>query len=233
MYLDNKYTKWYFSIIDRAVARKFKNKKQAKSELGYVETHHIIPRSLGGDDHKSNLVFLSGREHFICHLLLTKMTFGEQKYSMVFAIQNFITRCKGRSEYYKVSSRSYETIKIESSSYMSKLHKGREPWNKGKKQSPESNKKRSESLRGIPHTEEHKRNNADSRKGKKRKYSEDGIKNIVRACNARLGIPLSEEIIKERLGMIWWNNGKIETKSKTQPENDFIRGRLKRKSSIV
>ena len=40
---------------------------------GYTENHHIIPKSLGGTDDKENLVELSAREHFICHLLLTKM----------------------------------------------------------------------------------------------------------------------------------------------------------------
>lgn len=39
----------------------------------YTECHHIIPRSLGGTDDKDNLVELLAREHFICHLLLTKM----------------------------------------------------------------------------------------------------------------------------------------------------------------
>ena len=39
----------------------------------YTECHHILPHSLGGDDDKSNLVNLLAREHFICHLLLTKI----------------------------------------------------------------------------------------------------------------------------------------------------------------
>ena len=39
----------------------------------YTECHHIIPKSLGGTNDKNNLVELLAREHFICHLLLTKM----------------------------------------------------------------------------------------------------------------------------------------------------------------
>ena len=39
----------------------------------YTECHHIIPKSLGGTDDKNNLVELLAREHFICHLLLTKI----------------------------------------------------------------------------------------------------------------------------------------------------------------
>lgn len=39
----------------------------------YTERHHIIPRSLGGSNKKDNIIRLTAREHFICHLLLTKI----------------------------------------------------------------------------------------------------------------------------------------------------------------
>lgn len=58
------YKKVYENIIN--------NRKQ-NSFYGYTETHHILPKSLGGKDDKENLVDLSAREHFICHLLLIKM----------------------------------------------------------------------------------------------------------------------------------------------------------------
>lgn len=63
----NKYTKIYFQLID-------KRKKQVllKEEV-YCEKHHIIPKSLGGTNDENNLVNLLPREHFIAHLLLTKM----------------------------------------------------------------------------------------------------------------------------------------------------------------
>ena len=40
---------------------------------GYKETHHIIPRCLGGSDNADNLVDLTAREHFVAHQLLTKI----------------------------------------------------------------------------------------------------------------------------------------------------------------
>lgn len=40
---------------------------------GYTEQHHIFPKSLGGNNDKDNLVYLTAREHFICHFLLAKM----------------------------------------------------------------------------------------------------------------------------------------------------------------
>lgn len=38
----------------------------------YTESHHIVPKCMGGSNHKSNLVHLTPREHFICHWLLWK-----------------------------------------------------------------------------------------------------------------------------------------------------------------
>jgi ribosomal protein S20 len=67
--LENKYSKWYFNFIeDRA------NRIIPKSN--YTEIHHIIPRSLGGTDNKSNLITLTAKEHFFAHLLLSKMFKG-------------------------------------------------------------------------------------------------------------------------------------------------------------
>lgn len=41
-----KYTSWYYAIINRARSRILDT---------YTETHHIIPRCLGGTDDKENL----------------------------------------------------------------------------------------------------------------------------------------------------------------------------------
>ena len=40
---------------------------------GYVEKHHVIPRCMGGDNSKENLVILTAPEHYVAHLLLVKM----------------------------------------------------------------------------------------------------------------------------------------------------------------
>lgn len=69
----NKYFNWYVEIIDRALVRAGK-RLAAKRLLGYVESHHIIPSSVAPEfkQHKGNIAHLTAREHFICHLLLTK-----------------------------------------------------------------------------------------------------------------------------------------------------------------
>jgi len=83
MYLQNKYTVWYYNIINHA-------KSRILSPDVYTEKHHIIPRSMGGDNSADNLVKLTAREHFVCHLLLTKMTDGIYKRKMFFALQMMI-----------------------------------------------------------------------------------------------------------------------------------------------
>ena len=39
----------------------------------YVESHHIIPRCIGGDNSVSNLVNLTAEEHYVAHQLLVKI----------------------------------------------------------------------------------------------------------------------------------------------------------------
>ena len=58
----------YKNIYNRIIENRIENVYD-----GYTENHHILPRSLGGSDDKTNMVRLNAREHFICHLLLTKI----------------------------------------------------------------------------------------------------------------------------------------------------------------
>lgn len=75
----------------------------------YGEHHHILPKSLGGLDHNNNIVKLSAREHFICHLLLTKMVNGQSLYKMktaFIAMSNFQNRW-----HHRYNSRLFEKSK--------------------------------------------------------------------------------------------------------------------------
>jgi hypothetical protein len=46
---------------------------QALLKEEYYESHHIIPRCMGGTDDPRNLIKLTAREHFLAHYLLTKI----------------------------------------------------------------------------------------------------------------------------------------------------------------
>lgn len=62
------YKRIYFQLI-----KKRKAEPLQKTGDGTIETHHIIPRSLGGSNDDANLVNLTLREHYIAHLLLFKI----------------------------------------------------------------------------------------------------------------------------------------------------------------
>lgn len=44
---------------------------------GYTENHHILPRSLGGSDDKSNMIRMTPEDHYFAHLLLAKIHGGK------------------------------------------------------------------------------------------------------------------------------------------------------------
>ena len=122
--LTNKYSKLYFTITSNA--------KQRITE-GYTETHHIIPQSLGGDNHKENLVELTAREHFICHWLLIKMTEDKDRSKMLYALNGMKAENKFQQRYHtKITARVYEKYRIEHAKNHSNTMKGKLAWNKGK-----------------------------------------------------------------------------------------------------
>lgn len=110
MFKENKYTKLYYTIINRALTR---------SIDGYKERHHIIPKCLGGSNDLDNLVELTAREHFICHLLLIKMVEGNVKHKIVYAAWQQSRPSKYKEV--KVTSRIYEMLRKQ----MSESYTGR------------------------------------------------------------------------------------------------------------
>lgn len=99
------YKKIYDDICNNAKERNW----QKKTAPSYVERHHIIPKSLGGDDSEANLVFLTAREHFICHVLLVKFTLGSNKFKMSSALSKMMQKNKFQDR--NINSRFYEVAR--------------------------------------------------------------------------------------------------------------------------
>lgn len=134
MFKQNKYTKYYTLLTDRAKSRVL---------TGYTERHHIIPQSLGGSNDKENLVDLTAREHFICHWLLIKMTEGECRGKMLYALQSMKAENKYQERHSSaITARVYERYRTEHAKNHSERMKGKPAWNKG----------------GVSITEEHRAN---------------------------------------------------------------------------
>jgi hypothetical protein len=114
-FIENKYSRWYEQLIDKAQAR--------ESIDGYTEKHHVIPRSLGGNNTKQNLVRLTAREHYVAHALLWKMNFNpshHSKMSYALRLMMFGSSNKHQGRNYKCHSRIYESVRIEFSQDHSK-----------------------------------------------------------------------------------------------------------------
>lgn len=111
MFTSNKYSKFYYSIINNA-------KQLNRARRGH-ERHHILPRSMGGSDESDNLVNLTMREHYICHLLLTKFTVGEAKKKMFYAAHRIIN---SRPVTIK-NSRMYEYVRKNRCAFLSDRYK--------------------------------------------------------------------------------------------------------------
>lgn len=123
--LVNKYSKLYFTIINNSKNRLIQD---------YSERHHIVPQSLGGSNHYENLVDLTAREHFICHWLLIKMTEGEDRSKMLYALMGMKAKNQHQQRYSSnITSRVYEKYRIEHAKNHSERMKGRKAWNKGRK----------------------------------------------------------------------------------------------------
>ena len=163
-YMKNKYKKWYDAIVKNA---------QNRTLDSYSELHHIIPRSLGGSDDTRNLVSLTIREHFICHILLTKFTSGEDRNKMLYAV--ILMKGGNNKQPRYINSRLYETVKL-SFTKNRKTMTGEKNSFYGKKHSAETRAKMSASKKklygngnhphiGMKRSEEVKRNISLARKG--------------------------------------------------------------------
>lgn len=62
--VDMNYTKHYNLLIERA---------RNRTITGYTETHHVVPKCMGGTNDGYNLVELTPEEHYVAHQLLVKI----------------------------------------------------------------------------------------------------------------------------------------------------------------
>lgn len=101
------YTKIYNNIIEKAKLRQIVNPLTS-----YKETHHIVPKSVGGKDDKSNLVELTLKEHFLCHKLLIQIYKNNK--SLIYALWMMAnTRNSGKNyNKYNISAKEYEQLRI-------------------------------------------------------------------------------------------------------------------------
>lgn len=211
IFIDNKYTRWYLGIVSSAQSR--------APVQGYIERHHVIPRSFGGTDSKSNIVVLTAKEHFICHLLLTKMVSGQLKSKAQLALHKMCQISKNQNRYI-ASAAIYQIVRkacSEATSGQNNSMFGRIRTKEEKRKISES-VKRINALRGKRVlTDEHKQKIASSRNGKKH-----SLETKEHLSKIRKGRPGQDN----NTGKKWFNNGTVSCLAKECPEG-YSPGRVK------
>ena len=101
------YLKIYEKIIFNAKTETRKKLKKTNIKYIYYEKHHIIPRCINGTDEKENLVLLTGKEHYVCHKLLTYVYKENRKIACAFHRMTF-----DKSGRCNISSRDYAYAKF-------------------------------------------------------------------------------------------------------------------------
>ena len=241
--LQNKYYNWYMNIINNAAG-------QIRPKRGH-ELHHILPKCMGGNNNKTNLVRLTLREHYVCHLLLPNFTTGVEREKLKFALWCFINRWGRKSLKVKMTSRMYEKLKIEVATQISKINKGRV----NHPMSPERLKEHSERMSGDKNPMYGKIGSDNPNFGKKRPgiggrnkgtvWSEKEREAQLKTRSAPgyydfLKDPKRGERISNSqrgrigtaLGKVWYNDGITEYYGDQVPLG-FIKGRLLSNSSKI
>jgi hypothetical protein len=173
------YQKHYDSLIERARLRKFDAK---------TESHHIIPRCMGGSNAKSNRVDLTPEEHFVAHQLLVKLyphIKGLVKAAAMMVTNRSVNRTKNKT-YGWLRRLHYEArvgvpCSPETRAKLSIKHKTSEAAKAaraklaaaqvGRKRSEASLKKMSESKKGVPLSLEARKKMSEAQKG--REFSQE------------------------------------------------------------
>lgn len=168
------YPKHYAALIERA---------RLRSACDVTETHHVIPRCMGGGNESANLVELTPEEHFVAHQLLTKMHPTDRGLALGAAMMaNYRNLARGTNKGYGWLKRGLSEARIgvartpEARAAISEGHKRSEKAKAarlltaagrvGSKHSEESRRKMSESCRGRPCSEETRERRSKSLKGR-------------------------------------------------------------------
>lgn len=189
IFIDNKYTRWYFSIIENAKLR---------TTSSYTERHHIIPECFfknrsrngpagwvdGNPEDLNNKVLLTAKEHFTCHHLLTKMLANPRPRAQMIKALERMTASNNSHKRHKITSRLFEQIRTDAAVAHSLLTKGKPSHRKGKKCPNISLSKKGKSIKLPPRTKEHQDNINKSLKGRTvwntgKSYSNKPYKRLV------------------------------------------------------
>lgn len=134
----------------------------------YHETHHIIPRCVGGNNDPDNLIDLFAREHYEAHRLLALENPQNQSFIFAWHMMSCINNAHGRQ--YTLDADEYEEARIAYVNMLSQAFQGEGNPFYGRKHTEDSINKMSQSSMGKLHTSESKNKMSQSRIGDKNHF---------------------------------------------------------------
>jgi len=202
--------KIYDYIIENAKSQNRNKLRKTNINYIYYESHHILPKCIGGDNEKDNLVLLTSREHYICHKLLTYIYPKNNKIYSAFIYMSF------NKKYDKIlSARDYAyAVELNICTHI------------GKKQSMETKEKRRQSMLGKnkgkkmnkefgENISKRLKGNVPWNKGKINCFSPE---TIIKMSKSHIGLIQSEEAKeknrKSQIGKVKWNTGLTKNSDK-------------------
>lgn len=229
------YQKIYNSIISK--------RKLCPADT-HIEKHHIIPKCMGGNNIKENIVFLTSREHFICHYLLTKIYPKHMGLKYAFRCMRATPKNSNHKRY--INSRLFESLKgsiVVSEETKRKMSQKQ----KGKILSEDTKRKISEANLGKILSKE----SIQKMKNTKNKIEENGLtqatnaaRKSMRTMKSKLWDGLSYEeyqrkinvgrkMTQEQIEKRKLHNNKIQSNGKTLAQNIGEKALKTRDSKII
>lgn len=86
------------------------SRENVKDSENYQERHHIIPKCLGGNDDKDNLIYLYAQEHYYAHKLLYQE--NKEIQLLQYAFWNMCQCSQNGKRIYNVSAEDYAEARI-------------------------------------------------------------------------------------------------------------------------
>lgn len=141
-----------YQKIYNLIVLKAKEANRFKNDGNYYERHHILPKSLGGQDTKENLVLLTAKEHYICHMLLIKI-YQNDNVNYIKCLRAFMMMKP--KHYHKRPFNGRQFDKIKNILYgKNGLSVGENHQSYGQKRSKETRKKQSDAAKKIAQSKE-------------------------------------------------------------------------------
>jgi hypothetical protein len=188
------YQKIYERLMARAIGRVID---------GYTESHHIVPRCMGGSDEPANLVRLTPEEHYLAHQLLVRIYPVER--GLAFAMMSMCWDRHGD----RLNNKMFGWVRrrVADAIRLQKTGVARPPWvierlrnsNLGRAKTQDERDNHSRAMKGRPKSAEHKAALSVALKGRKgamtgKTHSEETKAKMRAAATGRKMKP--EDIVK-------------------------------------